>query len=537
MKKDQLIALGERAEEYIRERLSEKLDRDTICRALSTNRTTLSSALILRTGRTLKRFILDERIRLGKKLLLSGEQSIDAIAEKCGFSDAAYFSRVFRECTGMTPAAYSSGARAHGDTHWRYTLDKETLPQLPCVHDCAIARIEMQDGYLSLYFDEDLSQYDVMAHIYPDASSLVVRYHLCDPYVMFYRSFRRKKSDGQGVEIGYALYEDQDAFLEESADMKLYYLHHFVAYNAVVLKLWSYDDPHEVVLEFNADTVEYEWGFEEKERRMIERMKGAGIKFEAGMSKEELLAAERRFGFTFPREIAAFLRCGVPADERFFNYRDLSDENVEKFKCFCKIVEEGFAFDIVNVPCFFQMMEGRYGTQGVEKTLEAIMSEYEQSPKLIPFFSHRCFFDGLDDMPIVSYSQPCDVVIYGENFEEYLKKEFCGEKVFYPVHIPLRTKEIGIWAVCIREEPHVAAHDHCTRNRMELARSQKCGCFYCLRTFAPEEIERWIDEGKTALCPFCQIDSVVGDASGYSVTEGFLKTMNAYWFSLVSELK
>ena len=66
MKKDQLIALGERAEEYIRERLSEKLDRDTICRALSTNRTTLSSALILRTGRTLKRFILDERIRLAR---------------------------------------------------------------------------------------------------------------------------------------------------------------------------------------------------------------------------------------------------------------------------------------------------------------------------------------------------------------------------------------------------------------------------------------------------------------------------------------
>ena len=65
-----------------------------------------------------------------------------------------------------------------------------------------------------------------------------------------------------------------------------------------------------------------------------------------------------------------------------------------------------------------------YGTMGAEETLGAIMAEYENSPKLIPFYSIRCFFDGLDGMPIISYSQPCDMIIYGENFEEYLKKEF-----------------------------------------------------------------------------------------------------------------
>ena len=83
MKNEQLVLLGERAEAYIWEHLSEKLDRDTICRALSTNRTTLSRALILCTGRTLRRFVLDERIRLGKRLLLSGEQDIGVIAERC----------------------------------------------------------------------------------------------------------------------------------------------------------------------------------------------------------------------------------------------------------------------------------------------------------------------------------------------------------------------------------------------------------------------------------------------------------------------
>ena len=52
MNKDPLMLLGASAEGYIKSHLSEKLDRDTICRALSTNRTTLSRALILRTGRT-----------------------------------------------------------------------------------------------------------------------------------------------------------------------------------------------------------------------------------------------------------------------------------------------------------------------------------------------------------------------------------------------------------------------------------------------------------------------------------------------------
>ena len=106
MMKDQLILLGARAESYIKDHLSQKLDRDTICRALSTNRTTLSRALILRTGRTLRRFILDERISMSKTLLLSGEQNMHIIAEKCGFENMYYFSNCFKSITKVSPSAY-----------------------------------------------------------------------------------------------------------------------------------------------------------------------------------------------------------------------------------------------------------------------------------------------------------------------------------------------------------------------------------------------------------------------------------------------
>lgn len=60
-------------------------------------------------------------------------------------------------------------------------------------------------------------------------------------------------------------------------------------------------------------------------------------------------------------------------------------------------------------------------------------------------------------------------------------------------------------------------------NADEVKASTVCACYYCRRTFSPQEITRWIDKNKTALCPFCKIDSVYGNASGFSVQAKFLE--------------
>lgn len=80
-----------------------------------------------------------------------------------------------------------------------------------------------------------------------------------------------------------------------------------------------------------------------------------------------------------------------------------------------------------------------------------------------------------------------------------------------------------------------AAHRHCGGHRAELLASDVCGCFYCLETFAPAEILEWVDEdkagvGKTALCPRCGIDSVIGSRSGLPTDREFLSRMQTYWF-------
>ena len=79
------------------------------------------------------------------------------------------------------------------------------------------------------------------------------------------------------------------------------------------------------------------------------------------------------------------------------------------------------------------------------------------------------------------------------------------------------------------------AHNHSSRHRDEILASTLCGCFYCKQVFPPSEIEDWVDEtedgvGQTALCPRCGIDSLIGDKSGFEISERFMAEMYRYWF-------
>lgn len=78
------------------------------------------------------------------------------------------------------------------------------------------------------------------------------------------------------------------------------------------------------------------------------------------------------------------------------------------------------------------------------------------------------------------------------------------------------------------------AHRHSFFHRDEVLRSERCGCFYCQRTFTPAEVRHWVDEedgvGMTALCPHCGIDAVIGSASGLPLTPEFLTAMKRRWF-------
>ena len=82
---------------------------------------------------------------------------------------------------------------------------------------------------------------------------------------------------------------------------------------------------------------------------------------------------------------------------------------------------------------------------------------------------------------------------------------------------------------------YVAAREHASRHRPELEASDRCGCFSCFRTFATTTIRAWVDNNQTALCPHCGLDSVLGSASPYQLSDAFLRRMHQHHFSFRSK--
>jgi len=63
------------------------------------------------TGHTPGRYIQEKRVQRSAQLLISTSDSIEEIAERCGFANRYYFSRVFAQRMGCPPARYRSDRR------------------------------------------------------------------------------------------------------------------------------------------------------------------------------------------------------------------------------------------------------------------------------------------------------------------------------------------------------------------------------------------------------------------------------------------
>ena len=79
-----------------------------------------------------------------------------------------------------------------------------------------------------------------------------------------------------------------------------------------------------------------------------------------------------------------------------------------------------------------------------------------------------------------------------------------------------------------------AFYSHSIRNEESILKSHLCGCFHCISIFPVADIKlsQMVvekDGFKTAICPICGIDSLLGDAS-VEITAELLETMNGLYF-------
>jgi transcriptional regulator with XRE-family HTH domain len=180
-------------------------------------------------------------------------------------------------------------------------------------------------------------------------------------------------------------------------------------------------------------------------QNLVDRLKAAGISFTDGLQPSELREIERTFGFRFPKEIAYFLSLAYPVEPRFFNYRDTSESNLTAFCDFQERIRQSFLFDIKNNSETMHALLRPLRCTYPQSFQDVVMDALDKSPRLIPFYGHRCFFDGMDGMPIISFSQPVDTIMYGSDLVNYFENEFLCPKNFHIGKVSDRIKNTGIW--------------------------------------------------------------------------------------------
>ncbi len=101
----------QQAAAYIEEHLTEELTVSHLCKVLHVSKNPLYRGFREQYGCTVNEHITARRIEKAKELLVRSEDSIARVAQATGFCNYAYFSRLFRAHTGLTPRDYRAQVR------------------------------------------------------------------------------------------------------------------------------------------------------------------------------------------------------------------------------------------------------------------------------------------------------------------------------------------------------------------------------------------------------------------------------------------
>jgi two-component system response regulator YesN len=91
---------------YIQKHYGEDISLSKIAEAVGLSCNYLSKQFKEQMHIGFSNYIIEYRLEKAKLFLASDNQSIKMVAIRCGFQDEAYFSRVFKKHTGMTPKEY-----------------------------------------------------------------------------------------------------------------------------------------------------------------------------------------------------------------------------------------------------------------------------------------------------------------------------------------------------------------------------------------------------------------------------------------------
>ena len=100
---------------YIEFNLTEELTLNTLAEQLNVNASSLSAKFKKETGCTLTDYINQRRVNASLILLVTTKLPVGEVAEKVGYINRNYYSRIFKKIEGMTPKEYRESMRGENE--------------------------------------------------------------------------------------------------------------------------------------------------------------------------------------------------------------------------------------------------------------------------------------------------------------------------------------------------------------------------------------------------------------------------------------
>ncbi len=100
------ISLGQRIKEEIHRNLARPISLALLSKNLHVSTVTVTEAFRREFHTTVMRYVKEKRMELAQALLKEKDLTVSEVASQCGFSDPEYFSRCFKQETGLPPVLW-----------------------------------------------------------------------------------------------------------------------------------------------------------------------------------------------------------------------------------------------------------------------------------------------------------------------------------------------------------------------------------------------------------------------------------------------
>ena len=104
-------AMVENLDGYIRENIHDEISNTELGAIFGYHPFYISRMLKEKKGITLHRYVSEYRLKLAKNMLEKTDKTVADIADETGFTDASYFTKIFKAEYGQTPKEYRNSLK------------------------------------------------------------------------------------------------------------------------------------------------------------------------------------------------------------------------------------------------------------------------------------------------------------------------------------------------------------------------------------------------------------------------------------------